>query len=88
MDDTFVSILMTETVDRVCQSNGKHSPPELINVVFSLVKENNQSKVHPLSLFTKLGGGGRTKMSNTHPNKRFLNKMNNSKHQKYNYTMY
>lgn len=58
MDDTFISILMTETVDRVCQSNGKHSPPELINVVFSLVKENNQSKVHPLSLFTKLGGGG------------------------------
>lgn len=58
MDDTFVSILMTETVDRVCQSNGKHSPPELINVVFSLVKDNNQSKVHPLSLFTKLGGWG------------------------------
>lgn len=38
MDDTFVSILMMKAVDRVCQSHGKHSPPKLINVVFSLRK--------------------------------------------------
>lgn len=38
MDDTFVSILMTKAVDGVCQSHGKHSPPKLINVVFSLRK--------------------------------------------------
>lgn len=60
MDDTFVSILMMKAVDRVCQSHGKHSPPKLINVVFSLRKRKyrgNQSKAHPLSLFTVLKGG-------------------------------
>lgn len=38
MDDTFISVLMMKAVDRVCQSHGKHSPPEIINVVFSLIK--------------------------------------------------
>lgn len=59
------------------------------------VKESNQSKAHPLSLFTILKGGwGQEKMPITQTNKKFSTevqkkvKMHISKHQKYNYTMY
>lgn len=59
------------------------------------VKESNQSKAHPFSLFTVLKGGwGQEKMSITHTNKKFSTemqkkvKMHISKPQKYNYTVY